>query len=187
LPVAANVEPAANISTQRSLTEYVIFGLAYGRWQTLQAFHEHIRQWQTNGRLTRLHLIGPSDKKFDARSNALVGSYPNPDVVVRHGELSSEEVSRLLFQARFAFTTATESNWSKSGTLMAYLAHGCVIIANDRSTVEPLSLAIAPGDVGILSDRELETRGNESRKWYETHLDWRILARNVSDIIESSK
>jgi len=66
--------------------EFVVFGLPFGRWQTLRAFDSHIRRWQQDGLLTKLHVIGAPDQKFDLRSNALLSAH-EPETVIRHGEL----------------------------------------------------------------------------------------------------
>lgn len=183
LPVPANVEPAGDTEQDRIRTEFVIFGLPFGRWRTLQTFDEHIRSWQRNGTLTHLHLVGPSDRKFDLRSERLLESYSNPAVVIRHGQLAPAEVSRILSRARFAFTIANDDNWSKSGSLMAFLAHGCVVIANCESKVDGLSSSVRPGEVGSLSEVELDTKAAEARQWYEQHADWDSLGRRISDLV----
>jgi len=183
LPVPSNIESKGDIHRQRARTEFVIFGLPFGRWQTLQLFDAQIRNWQENGVLTKLHLIGPLDKKFDARSEALLQLYPRPNVVVRHGQLDAADVSRILSGVRFAFTMATDANWSKSGTLMAFLLHGCVVIAKSRSATEPLSWAITPEQVVALPDEELEAKITEARRWYDQNADWKVLAQKVASLI----
>jgi hypothetical protein len=185
LPVASNVENTGGVEPERARTEFVIFGLPFGRWQTLRTFDSEIRAWQKNGILTKLHLVGPTDDKFDVRSGALLKSYPRPDVIVRHGSIPTEDISRLLSHAQFAFTTADESTWSKSTTLMAYFAHGCVVVARSKSADEPLSLAVRPEELASLSDVALRAKADASRRWYETTADWKILARVVSGLITS--
>jgi len=183
VPVPANVEPTGAIQSHRSRTEFVIFGLPFGRWRTLQEFDSDIRAWQNSGTLTKLHLIGPPDKKFDPRSEALLASYSKPEVVIRHGELSPGEISAILSHSRFAFTIATVGNWSKSGSLMAFLAHGCVVISKSISTNRALALAITPDQVTSLSDAELEAKAAASRQWYTENVDWNSLARSMADWI----
>lgn len=183
LPVPSNIESSPDIQQEKAATEFVIFGLPFGRWQTLQLFDSHIRTWQQNGILTKLHLIGPPDTKFDSRSEALLRSYPQPNVVVRQGQLDPAAVSQVLSSARFAFTMATDANWSKSGTLMAFLLHGCVVIAESRPEIEPLSWAIMPEQVVALSDAELQARTTEGRRWYDQNADWKVVGRKISTLI----
>ena len=106
-PVGSNILAPDNLSQQRVRTEFVIFGLPFSRWQTLQMFDAEIRSWQRDGCLTKLHLVGPRDEKFDLRSEELIAAWPDPHVVIRHGILPSLEVSKLLAGAQFALTNAT--------------------------------------------------------------------------------
>ena len=102
--------------------------------------------------MTKLHLIGPDEKKFAPRSERLISKYPRPDVVVRHGQLGAPEVSRILSRAQFALTNVNSQNWSKSGAFMACAAHGCAVVAKVRANMEPTSLTILPEEVGTISD-----------------------------------
>jgi hypothetical protein len=68
IPVGSNIELASEIPERRAQTEFAIFGLPFGRWQTLQMFNDDVRSWEKGRVLTKLHLIGPCDDKFDARS-----------------------------------------------------------------------------------------------------------------------
>ena len=185
LPVPSNIENVGTEASKRERTEFVIFGLPYGRWQTLQTFDHDIRAWQQRGALTKLHLIGPTDNKFDLRSEALIGSYPAPNVVVRHGEVAGEQISRLLSTARFALTTADELTWSKSTTLMAFLEHGCVAVAKSRFEFEPLLFSITADQVTSISDDELQAQSDAGREWYAANADWKVLAGKISELISN--
>jgi hypothetical protein len=185
LPVGSNIEVSQRATGQKARTEFAIFGLPYSRWQTLQAFNSDIRRWQQNGLLTKLHLIGPPDQKFDLRSEALISSYPRAEIVVRHGNMQTEQISDLLSRTQFALTTANELTWSKSTTLMAYMAHGCVVVAESRSKVEPLSWMTLPQEIDASSDSDLLARAGAMRQWYETNADWKLLARRVSDLLQN--
>jgi hypothetical protein len=183
--VGSNIEPAGGPSRTTSRTEFVIFGLPYGRWETLQIFHHHICSWQKTGLLTKLHLIGPRDKKFDLRSARLIHGYPDAAVVIQHGELSAAKVSRLLYRSQFGLTNANDLTWSKSTALMAYLAHDCSVVTQSKFNVEPLSFAFAPDEVAAASDVELCRRTTVLRHWFEDNADWKILARKVFDLVEA--
>ncbi|HEY4284830.1 MAG TPA: hypothetical protein VGM62_17340, partial [Chthoniobacterales bacterium] len=162
---------------------FVIFGLPFSRWQTLEAFDPCIRAWQEGGILTKLHLIGPADIKFDTRSNRLISEYSQPGTVIRHGEITAVEVSKVLSVARFALTTANDLTWSKSTTLMAYLAHGCAVVADEESNKEPLSWAIRPKEVETLSTDQLRSKADAGRRWYQDHAEWNVLAGKISELI----
>jgi hypothetical protein len=183
IPVGSNIERVGESSEHRARTDFAIFGLPFGRLQTLQMFNLEVRSWQGNGHLRKLHLIGPRDKKFDARSEQLIATWPNPGVVVRHGLLSSAEVSGLLLQVRFGLTNATTVNWSKSTAFMAYAAHGCAIISKAKSESAPLCFTIAPNELGTISDLDLIARTRALRKWYDENADWSTIATKVAALL----
>jgi len=164
-PVGSNIEPVASSSQPRAETEFIIFGLPFGRWQTLQAFAPQIRKWHERGLLTKLHLIGPEDERLAAQSNPLIGSFSS--IAVRHGMLPEADVSRLLVQARFALTNVTLATWSKSGAFMACAAHGCAAVIKDKESAVPLCYAIAESEIGNISAAEIETRPASLKRWYE--------------------
>ncbi|MEY2484759.1 MAG: hypothetical protein QOH39_407 [Verrucomicrobiota bacterium] len=182
VPVGSNIEPSEFSVQQRKRTEFVVFGLPFGRWQTLEMFNREIPSWQKNGHLARLHLIGPRDAKFDRRSDRLIETYPNPASVVIQGEMPPAEISRLLASAQFALSNAGPENWSKSSTFMAYAAHGCAIVSEWKSESVPLSFAVRPGEVTTVSDGELRERTESLHEWYDKNAAWDVIARRISEI-----
>src|SRR4029077_20361006 len=56
IPVGSNIVAPDHLSPEKVSSEFVIFGLSFGRWQTLQMFDSEIRTWQKSGRLKRLHV-----------------------------------------------------------------------------------------------------------------------------------
>jgi hypothetical protein len=183
--VASNIEPAASSSQPRSKTEFIIFGLPFGRWQTLQWFDSEIRGWQVSGSLTALHLIGPEDEKFTPQANELMQGWPKPAVAVRHGLLPDAEVSRLFARAGFALTNVTRETWSKSGAFMACAATGCaaVIKAEETQSV-PLSYAIPAREVAKISEAELASRTVALKAWYYQNADWEVTAKRLAALSE---
>jgi hypothetical protein len=179
-PVGSNIEVSSDLSEPRIRTEFAILGLPFGRWQTLEMFDREICSWQKTGGLTTLHLIGPGDQKFDHRSDRLIAAYP--DVVKRHGELPSAEVSRLLSRVQFALTNVNNENWSKSGAFMAYAAHGCAVVSRSIPKAAPLSFTVPPEDVETVSDDYLRNKGESLRRWFEENADWKIIARQISGL-----
>ena len=186
IPVGSNIETTGNVFAKRARTEFALFGLPFGRWQTLQMFDQEIRSWQKSEYLTKLHLIGPRDGKFDLRSDQLVAGWPNPGIVVRHGLLPSPEVSRLLARVQFGLTNATMENWSKSTAFMAYATHGCAVVGRMMSDSEPLRFTVSPEEVPTISDVDLTRRTQSLRKWYDENADWNVLARKVSALFSTT-
>jgi hypothetical protein len=179
LPVGSNIEPASVPWQPRAETEFVVFGLPFGRRQTLQTFGAEIATWHDRGLLTRLHLIGPEDASSgattdDAVTRALLAA------AVRHGTLADSEVSRRLSAARFALTNATPSTWSKSGTFMACAAHGCAVVVERRGTDAPLCHTVAKDEVGRISAAEIQSRSAALRQWYEDNAAWTVTAHRLA-------
>jgi hypothetical protein len=188
LPVGSNIEPVANSAQPRLGTEFIIFGLPFGRLQTLRIFEAEIRSWQASGRLTALHLIGPDDEKFTPQANELMERWPKPAVAVRHGALSDAEISRLFARAQFALTNVTPETWSKSTAFMACAAMGCAAIIKSgvRHTV-PLSYAVAAHEVQRISDVELASRTVSLKAWYYQNADWSVTAKRLAALWETTE
>ncbi len=180
LPVGSNIEPVAVASEGRSETEFVIFGLPFGRWQTLQSFEPEIRKWRESGLLTKLHLIGPEDEKLATEANPMLETLS--DIVVRHGMLPEPEVSRWLAEARFALTNVSSATWSKSGAFMACAAHGCAVVTKEVTAEIPLCYAITAKEVGHISASEISARTASLQIWYRENADWAVTARRLSDL-----
>jgi hypothetical protein len=160
-----------------------VFGLPFGRWQTLQLFDSRLRQWQTSGRLTKLHIVGPNDDKFSPQSRELVRTWPNTDIVVDHGILSPAGVSGILSHIRFGLSNANAETWSKSAVFMAYAAHGCAIIAEINSQAEPLRFVVGPEEVLTISDIDLAARTASLKNWYERNANWSVVAQQISALL----
>jgi hypothetical protein len=182
VPVGSNIQPLEDSSVQRIRSEFAIFGLPFGRWQTLQIFQSEIRQWQRDGFLTKLHLVGPRDEKFDRIADQLIETLPEPNVVVRHGMLPSIDVSKLLRRIQFGLTNAINENWSKSTTFMAYAAHGCSIVGKVKSESAPLNLVISPSQVATISEADLRARSTRLLQWYQENADWDPIARQIAGL-----
>jgi hypothetical protein len=185
IPIGSNIEPVASPSQSRIETEFIIFGLPFGRWQTLQLFDSEIRGWQATGRLTTVHLIGPEDGKFAAQANELIAGWPKPGGAERHGLLPDADVARLFARARFALTNVTPETWSKSGAFMACAATGCAAVIKSGDTqFEPLSYAIAANEVEKISEAELASRTVSLKAWYYQNADWAVIAKRLATLAE---
>jgi hypothetical protein len=183
IPIGSNIEPVSS-SERRVETEFIIFGLPFGRFQTLQWFDSEIRSWQRRGRLSALHLIGPEDKEFTPRANKLIAGWPKPAAAVRHGSLLDTEVSRLFARARFALTNVTPETWSKSGVFMACAATGCAaVIKSGEKQLVPLSHAIAAQEVEGISEAELASRTVSLKAWYYQKADWGVTAKRLAALV----
>lgn len=184
IPVGSNIEPIVGSSQSRANTEFVVFGLPFNRLQTLRMFGQKIREWYGSGILTKLHLIGPKDPKLEAQTAHLLGHHSG--CVVSHGLLTEPDVSQLLAQARFALTSVTQENWSKSGVFMACASHGCAVVIKEKKNGIPLCYAVAEDEVGDLSPTEIEARTASLKEWYEENANWRVIARRLADLSQAN-
>lgn len=185
LPVPSNI-PVTAPYVPRVRSEFVIFGLPFGRWQTLQLFDTAIQSWQDGGHLTKLHLVGPRDGKFDAQSDRLIGRWRDSNIVMRHGMLPAADVSKLLAHVQFGLSNATAENWSKSAVFMAFASHGCTVVSEAKSDAIPLRFTIAAAQVAGISDVDLAERTTALQRWYEQHADWNVVARKIFDLFSGN-
>jgi hypothetical protein len=185
LPIGSNIEVAPVTSRSRVATEFVVFGLSFGRLQVVRAFDAHVRRWHATGKLTRLHLIGPAGDRFSAEADEVASHWPASLSVVRHGMLPAEEVSHLLQHAAFALTNVTEDTWSKSGAFMACALHRCgVVIAGPRATSTPLAYAFSADEVASVDSDEVERRTAALAEWAERNADWTVIAARMAALLE---
>jgi hypothetical protein len=182
LPVPSNIPVTTAPSAPRVRTEFVIFGLPFGRWQTLQLFDAEIRSWHESGHLTKLHLVGPRDEKFDVQSDQLMNRWRDPNIVMRYGMLPAADISKLLARVQFGLSNATAENWSKSAVFMAFASHGCAVISKAKSDAVPLRFTVAPAEVAGISDVDLAERTTALQQWYEQHADWNVIARKIFEL-----
>jgi hypothetical protein len=185
LPIGSNIEVAADDPHTRAATEFVIFGLPFGRLQVIRTFDAHLRQWHATGKLTRLHVIGRGDDKFSTEADQLMSAWPKSLSVVRHGLLPSADVSRLLHTARFALTNVTAATWSKSGAFMACAFHRCAVVINESPPSSlPLACAIGAEEVQSVSDGEIERKAAALAEWAAQNADWCVIASRMAALLD---
>jgi hypothetical protein len=185
IPIGSNIEPVRPLVDARVRGEFMIFGLPFGRWQTLQMFDREIRSWRASGVLTKLHLVGPGDEKFDRHSDQLTSVLPG-GTVLRHGFLPSAAVSDLLSRVQFGLTNTTPETWSKSGSFMAFAAHGCAVVGKTPFQSEPLRYTVSTEELPGISDVELVRRQRMLKQWYAENADWAVTGRRMSALMPVS-
>jgi glycosyltransferase involved in cell wall biosynthesis len=185
--VPSNILPAAANSEERRSGEFVIFGLPFGRLQTVELFRDWILAWGKTGRLRVLHLVGPSDEKFTAQAHTLLAGCLPPAAIVQHGALSPAEVSRRLLRAEFCLSPATKLTWSKSGSFMAFAAHACPIVSIDGTSSPPLNETIPPAEVATITESEARQKAAALREWYSRNADWDVSAKRIAALISEEQ
>ena len=187
-PVGSNIESVDVAQPKRVPTEFALFGLPFGRLQTLRSFHSDIRQWIESEHLTKLHIIGPADDRFTAEADAFISAWADDSIIEHHGVLPSSEVSLLLQQAQFAITNVSSATWSKSGAFMAAAANRCAIIMRERpAEALPLCYTVAPGEVARITTDELERRTGALATWYRENADWPVVACRLASLLDAQE
>lgn len=185
LPIGSNIEfVASGANTVRQPTEFLVFGLSFGRLQALQSFVADVPRWHSLGRLTKLHVIGPRDDTFSTEADQLMSTWPASIEIIRHGRLPSPDVSRLLQTATFALTNVNDETWSKSGTFMACATHGCaVIISGTRPETPPLRYVVAASEVTSITPDEVASRTTALADWTNQTASWPVIASRMASLL----
>ena len=184
LPIASNIEVVADEQGSRAATEFVIFGLSFGRLQVVRAFGEYVRQWHAAGKLTRIHVIGPADDSFAAEAAVVMSAWPASLIVTKYGMLPAAEVSRWLQRARFALTNVNEGTWSKSSAFMACAAHRCAaVIAEPPPGTPPLAYAVGAHELESIAEAEIERRTTALAEWAAQNASWPVIAARMASLL----
>lgn len=187
LPIGSHIELVTDADhTTRFATEFLLFGLSFGRLQALQSFASDVPRWHSAGKLTKLHVVGPQDDNFSSEANQVMSVWPASIEIVRHGRLPAPQVSRLLQRATFALTNVSEMTWSKSSAFMACATHRCaVIISGTRSQSPPLSYALGAAEVDSISAAEVEERAAALADWAEQNASWPVVAARIASLLRN--
>jgi len=182
IPVGANIEPGGVVVPARQHSEFVLFGLPFGRVQTLRRFEEFIGEWIRAGTITKLHVIGPRDEGFAKEEGEILSRTGAAPIAIVHGALPEEEVSQLLSQAGFALTNVTAKTWSKSGVFMSCAAHECAVVAAIGDGSMPLRCVVEPREVSTLGVADIKDRTSALRIWYKENADWPVIAHRFAKL-----
>lgn len=185
VPVGTNIEPSDSPTQARHRSEFLLFGLPFGRLQTLQRFEKSMREWIKCGALTRLHVIGPRDDRFSIEEDKLIAQMNAATLTTVHGRLSDGAVSTILSEVAFALTNLTVNTWSKSSVFMACAAHGCAVVAPIMSDTTPLQFVVGSDEVATMTDTERERRITSLREWFNANASWPIIARRIEKLVAS--
>ena len=158
LPVGSNIRPMSPIGPMREPGLAVLFGLPASRQRARQTMQRELDALVATQRLTKIVEVGG-----DA--------------------LPEEEVSSLLAQASFGISAQDELSVTKSGTFMAYAAHGLNILSpfSGAARPQPLCWATHPDELRQgLSDAELNSRAENLRTWQERTCAWPRIAEQFA-------
>lgn len=154
LPVGSNISPTGLPGGVRKAGLAVLFGLPSSRARARQIMQHDLDALLADGRLTEI---------------AEVGGDTTPEA----------EISALLSRASFGISAQDPLSLTKSGTFMAYAAHGLNILSPyaDPLAAEPLCWLTSPHELRArLSPDELLKRAESLRRWQERTASWPEIA-----------
>ena len=184
LPVGSNIQPTARLDGSKQPGVAVLFGLQASRLSTLRKMREHLAAPAASGAISKLVLVGGGNTSAgDAEERGLAGALQLRDGVDFRGALPEHAVSELLASASFAISAQDELSVTKSGTFIAYAAHGLNIISPyaAASAAEPLCWATHPAELQTEDGaRELQARAQSLRGWHDRTCSWPRIAEEFA-------
>jgi len=184
LPVGSNIHRLQTTDGYRQAGLAVLFGLQGSRIRTLRKMLPSLKALGSTEQIRRIATVGAGQsREGDAEELALLMEVELVDGFEQLGPLPEEKISQLLSLGEFALSAQDDLSVTKSGTLMAYAAHGLNIIScyADASKPEPLSLMTSPEELAKgVPPQELELRGKRLRLWQEQTSAWPHIAQKVA-------
>jgi hypothetical protein len=190
LPVGSNISPKSGVDLPRHAGLAVIFGRQPARVRSLKKMGASLNALATAGQLTRIIAVGAnSGPQAHNEECDLLVNLSLADGFEQRGVESEANISEMLSTASFGIFGQDELSYGKSGTFMAYAAHGLNVLADfaDPSKPEPLCWLVAPRDlVGGISSSELKRRADRLREWEQREASWELIGAKISQALELS-
>ena len=184
LPVGTNIIPKVPTVEQRDRGTAVLFGMQGTRLRALRETANELRELARSQRVTRIVTVGGGNSsECDAEERAILESLRLPSGFHQVGAQPAEEVSTILASAEFGIAAQDPLSYTKSGTFMAYAAHGLNVLSNyaDPSAQEPMCLLTSPACLNRGIDAaELRARAQKLRDWYDRTATWPRIAEEFA-------
>jgi hypothetical protein len=188
LPVGSTIRRVEPTEGEKEAGAAVLFGLQGTRLRALRRMHAELKSLGAAGKIRKIVTAGArQSREGDDEEAALLTELELIDGFDQRGPLPEEKISELLSACEFALSAQDDLSITKSGTFMAYAAHGVNIIScyADASKSEPLSLLISPDELMKgLAQPELESRGERLRQWQERTAAWPGIATQIARALE---
>lgn len=187
LPVGSNIRRVATTEGNREGGLAVLFGLQRSRIRALRRMGAELKALGAARRIRKIVTAGSGrSREGDEEELALLLQCELIDNFEQRGPLPEEKISELLLTSEFAISAQDEFSITKSGTFMAFAAHGLNILScyADASKPEPLSLLTSPEELmkGI-TPRELQLRGERLCQWQERTSAWPHIAKQIAQAL----
>ena len=191
LPVGSNIRPLVAREGAREEGMAVLFGLQDSRLHALRKMQADLESLASRRVIRKLVSVGGGGTAEDDRAEReLLGKLQLAEGYEHRGVSAEEEISALLFSARFGISVQDELSVTKSGTFMAFAAHGLNILSRFASLSQqpPLCWATSPSELrqGI-PEEELRVRGGKLRAWQERTCSWPHIAARFADALQTTR
>jgi hypothetical protein len=186
LPVGSNIRRFQPMDEERENGFAILFGLQSSRIRALRKMEPELKSLSAVGRLRKIVTVGSGgSRKGDEEELALLLKLELADGFEQRGPLPEERISDLLSSVEFGIAEQNELSITKSGTFMAYAAHGLNILSchADRSKSAPISLMTSAEELKGLTPMELQRRGEKLREWQERTSAWPLIAREMAQAL----
>ena len=184
LPVGSNITPTAAANVNRHGGVAVLFGRQPSRVSTLRKMREHLAPLARSGGIAKLVIVGGGNgPSGDAEETELARALQLRGGAEFRGALPEHAVSELLASASFAVSAQDELSVTKSGTFIAYAAHGLNIISPyaGASATAPLCWATHPAELQAgIAEAELRARAESLRAWHARTCSWPHIAEQFA-------
>ncbi len=187
LPVGSNVSAVAD-ETTREPGVAVLFGLETNRLRGLREMHVELKALGAAGKIERVVTFGAARTEAGhADEQRLLAELNLPRGFEQRAQLPEAEASRALRSATFALSAQDKRSLTKSGTFMAYAAHGLnvVSLAADPRGPEPLPWLTSPAELlSGISAEELRSRSERLCGWQERTASWPQIAARFARALQ---
>jgi hypothetical protein len=184
LPVGSNIRRVGETEEKRETGLAVLFGLQPSRLRTLGKMHRGLKALGAAGKIRKIVTVGGGGyRPGDDDEAALLTGLDLTEGFDQRGPLPEEKISELLLVGEFGISAQDDLSITKSGTFMAYAAHGLNVISDyaGASKPEPFCWLTSPNELlqGVAAE-ELEERGQKLRDWQERTAAWPDIASQIA-------
>jgi len=181
LPVGSNIRVQSSSPVPEGKRgSAVLFGLQASRLRTLRHLGPELKALAAAGQITRIVTLGGrSTSRSENEERALLANCGFKAEFEQRGVLPEAEISSALSAATFGISAQPELSLMKSGTFMAYAAHGLNILSPfaDPLASEPLCWLTSPAELrNGISEDQLNARAESLRAWQERTSSWLRIA-----------
>jgi hypothetical protein len=187
LPVGSNIRRTKDVEMARKPGWAVLFGRQDARIRALKKMQNSLFSLAASRRITKVVSVGATGLNRDAEEHSLLANLGVSEGFEQRGAQAEQDISELLLTASFGISAQNELSYAKSGTFMAYAAHGLNVLAEcaDSAREEPLNLLTSPGELlqGI-PDTELKRRAEHLRAWQQRTSSWDRIAAEIVEALQ---